>query len=125
MSGSPSLATVPSWKDSGSTGPARIGNRADFVGAISQDEIVRYYQDADVFSMPSFAEGVPVVLMEAMAVGVPVVAAAVGGVPELVRDGETGCSSPRAGRPPGRRHPPAGGGAGAGPGDGEGGPPAD
>ena len=45
---------------------------------------------ADVFCLPSFAEGVPVVLMEAMAIGVPVVATRINGIPELIEDGESG-----------------------------------
>ena len=40
--------------------------------------------------MASFAEGVPVVLMEAMAAGVPVVATQIAGIPELVEDGVSG-----------------------------------
>ena len=45
---------------------------------------------ADVFCLPSFAEGVPVVLMEAMAAGLPVVTTRIAGIPELVEDGEEG-----------------------------------
>ena len=47
-------------------------------------------READVFVLPSFAEGVPVVLMEALASGVPVVATRVAGVGELVEDGVSG-----------------------------------
>jgi glycosyltransferase involved in cell wall biosynthesis len=47
-------------------------------------------QSADVFCLPSFAEGVPTVVMEAMASGLPVVATYVGGVPELVEPGTSG-----------------------------------
>jgi glycosyltransferase involved in cell wall biosynthesis len=45
---------------------------------------------SDVFVLPSFAEGVPVVLMEAMAAGLPVIGPLVAGVPELVEDGVSG-----------------------------------
>jgi glycosyltransferase involved in cell wall biosynthesis len=49
-----------------------------------------YYADADVFCLPSFAEGVPVVLMEAMATGRPVIATRITGIPELIEDGVSG-----------------------------------
>ena len=45
---------------------------------------------SDVFCLPSFAEGLPISIMEAMAVGVPVVSTSVGGITELVTTGESG-----------------------------------
>ncbi|MBV9610271.1 MAG: glycosyltransferase family 4 protein [Acidobacteria bacterium] len=47
-----------------------------------------YYDIADVMVLPSHREGSPIVLLEAMAAGLPIVATAVGGVPEIVNDGE-------------------------------------
>jgi colanic acid/amylovoran biosynthesis glycosyltransferase len=61
-----------------------------FAGAVGRDMLPSHYSAADIFCLPSFAEGVPVVLMEAMAAGLPVVATRVAGIPELVRDGESG-----------------------------------
>ena len=71
---------------------ARLGvaEAVRFTGAIGQAEILSYYARADVFAMPSFAEGVPVVLMEAMATGLPVLSTHIAGIPELVDDGESG-----------------------------------
>jgi colanic acid/amylovoran biosynthesis glycosyltransferase len=68
----------------------QLRDRVMFTGSVAQDVIAHHYQAATVFCLPSFGEGVPTVLMEAMACGRPVVATAVGGVSELVRDGETG-----------------------------------
>ncbi|NAZ85189.1 glycosyltransferase family 4 protein [Kineococcus indalonis] len=59
-------------------------------GPVGQDDLPGWYEWADVFCLPSYAEGVPVVLMEAMATELPVVTTPVAGVPELVADGATG-----------------------------------
>lgn len=65
-----------------------------FAGYKSQTDVARAFGDADIFVLPSFAEGVPVVLMEAMAAGLPVIASAVGGVGELVDHGQSGLVLP-------------------------------
>jgi colanic acid/amylovoran biosynthesis glycosyltransferase len=62
----------------------------EFTGSLGQDVIRQRFEEADAFCLPSFDEGVPVVLMEAMAMGLPVVATRVAGVPELVEDGVSG-----------------------------------
>jgi glycosyltransferase involved in cell wall biosynthesis len=67
-----------------------LGDAVDFTGAVGQDEIRSHYANADVFCLPSFAEGVPVVLMEAMAMRVPVVTTRIMGISELVDDGIDG-----------------------------------
>jgi colanic acid/amylovoran biosynthesis glycosyltransferase len=67
-----------------------LGEHVELAGAVGQDEIRSYFASADAFCLPSFAEGVPVVLMEAMAMEVPVVTTAVMGIPELVEDGADG-----------------------------------
>jgi glycosyltransferase involved in cell wall biosynthesis len=61
-----------------------------FTGAQNQDQVRAWYRDSDVFALPSFAEGVPVVLMEAMASGVPCLTTRITGIPELIRDGIDG-----------------------------------
>ena len=63
-----------------------IGAQLEFKGYASQDEIVQYLGESDIFVLPSYAEGVPVSIMEAMACGIPVVATFVGGVVELVEN---------------------------------------
>jgi glycosyltransferase involved in cell wall biosynthesis len=67
-----------------------VSSRVVFRGALGPQEIRRCYAAASLFCSSSFAEGVPVVLMEAMACGRPVIATAISGVRELVRDGHTG-----------------------------------
>lgn len=67
-----------------------VAERVRFTGYLSQAEVRGILADTDVFCLPSFAEGVPVVLMEALACGVPVVATRVAGVAELVEDGGSG-----------------------------------
>ena len=67
-----------------------------FVGFVGQDEISAYYDQADVFCLPSLREGLPVVLLEAMAGGLPVVASGIMGIPELVEPMRNGLLVPPA-----------------------------
>lgn len=59
-----------------------------------RDDVPKLLADSDVFILPSDWEGVPLTVLEAMAAGKPVIATAVGGVPELVEDGATGVLVP-------------------------------
>ena len=59
-------------------------------GILNQDQLKTLYGDSDAFALASFAEGVPVVLMEAMAMEIPCVATWITGVPELIQDGLEG-----------------------------------
>jgi len=68
----------------------KLTDMVDFVGYQSQAAVRQYLQHTDVFVLPSFAEGVPVSLMEAMAAGVPVVTTQIAGISELVTDGASG-----------------------------------
>ena len=61
-----------------------------FAGAVNQDLICDLYSTADAFVLASFAEGIPVVLMEAMAMEIPCVSTCVGGIAELIRNGVDG-----------------------------------
>jgi len=92
------------------TGPdrARLGRIADrlgvrdrvqFAGDIDHDRLPLYYSTADLFVMPARqdppdVEGFGLVFLEANACGTPVVGAATGGIPEAIRDGETGLLVP-------------------------------
>ena len=59
-----------------------------------RSDIRRLLAAADVFLLTSVSEGIPVTVLEAMAAGVPVVATAVGGLPELVTNEESGLLAP-------------------------------
>ncbi len=61
-----------------------------FAGWKTQPELRELYRQSDVCVLSSFAEGIPVVFMEAMALGVPCIAPRITGVPELIEHGEEG-----------------------------------
>ena len=61
-----------------------------FTGKVSPETIQNYYQMADIFTLPSYTEGLPLVVIEAMACGLPVIVSTAGGIPELVKDGKNG-----------------------------------
>lgn len=61
-----------------------------FHGAVLPENVLDFYQQADIFVLPSLREGIPVVAMEAMAMELPVVSTNVFGIPELVQDGISG-----------------------------------
>ncbi len=65
-------------------------DRVTLAGAVAAEDLVRYLHDAHAMVVSSFMEGVPVVLMEAMACELAVIATRVGGIPELVEDGVSG-----------------------------------
>lgn len=71
-----------------------LSGAVQFVGYKTQREVASLMTEADALVLPSFAEGIPVVLMEAMASGKPVVASRVAGVQELVEDGVNGFTVP-------------------------------
>ena len=68
----------------------RLGLGRRFVFAGFRTDLHRVYRHLDLFVLPSYTEGLPVVVLEAFASGVPVVATAVGGTPEVVVDGVNG-----------------------------------
>ncbi|MEM8959583.1 MAG: glycosyltransferase [Pseudomonadota bacterium] len=75
-------------------GTLGIANRMTFTGAASQNAVAEHLRRADIFVLPSFAEGVPVVLMEAMAARLPVVTTRIAGIAELVEDRVSGLLVP-------------------------------
>jgi glycosyltransferase involved in cell wall biosynthesis len=65
-----------------------LAQRVSFLGW--RKDMAAVYAALDLLALTSLNEGTPVAVMEAMAAGIPVVATAVGGVPDTIRDGETG-----------------------------------
>jgi colanic acid/amylovoran biosynthesis glycosyltransferase len=77
---------------------AALAGRVRLSGWLSEDGIRKAILASRVLVLPSFAEGLPVVLMEALALGRPVIATQVAGVPELIRPGESGWIVPAGDR---------------------------
>ena len=69
---------------------AKAEGAVTFVGAVGRDQVRAFIRTCDVFVLPSFAEGVPVALMEAMAMERPVVSTRIAGIPELIEHGVSG-----------------------------------
>lgn len=68
----------------------RLGDHVEITGYVGESEVRRRILSGRAFVLPSFAEGLPVVIMEAFALGRPVISTYVAGIPELVRPGENG-----------------------------------
>ncbi len=67
-----------------------LGERIHLTGSLNQVAVRAYFARADIFVLPSLAEGIPVVLMEAMSSGVPCISTPVNGIPELIQHERTG-----------------------------------
>jgi glycosyltransferase involved in cell wall biosynthesis len=71
-------------------GQLGLDGRVSFRGAVPREEVLRLFAGADAAVLSSAWENFPHTVVEALAVGCPVIATSVGGVPEVVRDGENG-----------------------------------
>lgn len=67
-----------------------LSEKVELTGWIPHDVLPKYLNELRLFVFPSYSEGLPGAVQEAMACGTPVVATSVGCVPDLIRDGETG-----------------------------------
>lgn len=67
-----------------------IADRCEFHGWVSGDEREALFSRAGVYCLPSKNEGLPMGLLEAMARGIPAIATAVGGIPQVIEDGKNG-----------------------------------
>lgn len=67
-----------------------LGDRVIFTGAVPFEDLLKLYSEAEFFILPTLAEGLPLVILEAFASGLPVISTNVGGIPEIVEDGHNG-----------------------------------
>ena len=78
-----------------------LESRVTFTGALAAADVRRMYRQSDVFALACVVvdngdrDGMPTVLIEAMATGIPVISTPVTGIPELVTDGENGFLVPQ------------------------------
>lgn len=70
--------------------PINPGNRVHFVGYVPHSEMLPYLKISEIFVRPALSEGLGNSFLEAMAAKIPVIATPVGGIPDFLRDGETG-----------------------------------
>lgn len=70
--------------------PVNVGNRVHFVGYVAHKDMPPYLSISDIFIRPSLSEGLGNSFLEAMAASIPVIATPVGGIPDFLKEGETG-----------------------------------
>lgn len=68
----------------------RFQSNAKYLGGIASDRKIKLLSSSDIFLLPSHIEGIPIALLEAMASGLAVITTPVGGIPEVIKDGENG-----------------------------------
>ena len=68
----------------------KLRSKVKFVGWIPHDELPEYLNRLKLLVLPSYTEGLPNIMLEAMACGTPVLATPVGAIPDIIKDGETG-----------------------------------
>jgi glycosyltransferase involved in cell wall biosynthesis len=68
----------------------QLGDRCQFLGTVRGPDKIRLLDKAGLFVLPSYNEGLPMAVLEAMAAGLAVISTPVGGIPEVVKDGYNG-----------------------------------
>lgn len=67
-----------------------VKDKINYVGWIAHKDVPRYLNELKLLVLPSYSEGLPNIVLEAMACGTPVLATSVGAIPDIVKDGSTG-----------------------------------
>lgn len=65
-------------------------SHARFLGYLHGDEKLRVFKESNIFLLPSYSEGLPITMLEAMAAGLSIIATSVGAIPEVIEDGKNG-----------------------------------
>lgn len=68
----------------------KIEEFVKILGQVSEEEKIFHFHSSDIFVLPTYSEGLPISLLEAMAAGLPIISTPVGGIPEVIDEGKNG-----------------------------------
>jgi len=72
----------------------RLVDQCELLGSVNREDVFQLFKKASLFVLPSYYEGLPMVILEALAMGLPVIATPVGGIPEVIHDAKNGILIP-------------------------------